>query len=295
MDLRTVDGQFRVPATLDTVPNHPVESQESFYQWVIGRLRALLRSQKVEVTVYGVEHVPTTGGGLFAINHTGYYDFIFGGVPGYLRGKRLVRFMAKKEVFDKPVVGHAMRAMQHIPVDRSNGRSSVDEAVQRIKKGQLLGIFPESTISRSFELADFKNGAARIAQHADAPLIPMVIWGSQRLWTKGRKKELGRNGFPVIIRVGAPIDTSGEPDAVVDKLKASMQELLDESRAEYNERFGPFGDGADWLPASMGGSAPTLEEARAIDAKRKADKKAKRERKIGRRVHKALKRATSKE
>lgn len=282
MEYRLVDGLFEVPATLEPVADHPTEASEPFYQWVIRRLKNLMRAQGIRITVYGAENVPTTGGAIIAINHTGYYDFIFGGIAGFLRGKRMVRFMAKKEVFDIPIIGHAMRGMKHVSVDRSNGGSSVDEAVERIEDGQLVGIFPESTISRSFELADFKNGAARIAKQADAPLIPMVIWGSQRLWTKGRKKQLGRNHFPIIIRLGAPIDTSGEPDAVVDKLKASMQELLDESRAEYSRRFGPFEDGEDWLPASMGGSAPTLEEAREIDAKIKAEKKAKRARKLGR-------------
>lgn len=295
MDYRTAAGQFRVPATVEQVPDHPVESKERFYQWVIGRLKALLRFQNIDVTVYGAQHVPTSGGALIAMNHTGYYDFIFGEVAPHIRGRRLLRFMAKKEVFDKPVLGPVMRRMDHIPVDRANGGSSVDEAVRRINNGQLVGIFPESTISRSFELADFKNGAARIAQQAHAPLIPMVTWGSQRLWTKGRKKELGRGGHPIIIRLGAPVDTTGEPDAVVVKLKEAMQELLDETRAEYTQRYGPFEDGEDWLPASMGGSAPTVEQAREIDAKLKAENKAKRERKIERRANKALKRATSKE
>ncbi|WP_018295926.1 lysophospholipid acyltransferase family protein [Corynebacterium lubricantis] len=290
MDYRIAGGQFEVPADLPEVPGHPVEAHERFYQFVIRRLKALLRFQKIPVTVYGAEHLPTDGGAIVAMNHTGYYDFIFGEVGPHVRGQRLLRFMAKKEVFDTPLVGTAMRYMDHVPVDRSAGGGSVGLAVERVKAGQLVGIFPEATISRSFELATFKNGAARIAQQADAPLVPMVTWGSQRFWTKGRKKELGRNGYPAIIRYGAPVDTSGDPEEVIVRLKAAMQKLLDESRAEYAERFGPFEDGLDWLPASMGGSAPTPEEADEINARVKAERAAKKEakksRKLGRRAKK---------
>ncbi|WIM67522.1 lysophospholipid acyltransferase family protein [Corynebacterium breve] len=293
MEYRIAAGQFQVPADLEEFPLHPTESKERFYQWVIGRLKGLLRLQKVQVTCYGAEHIPAESGAIIAMNHTGYYDFMFGEVAPHIRGKRLLRFMAKREVFDVPVLGNIMNSMWHIPVDRSAGGSSVDAAVERIYRGQLVGIFPEATISRSFELANFKNGAARIAQQADAPLIPMVTWGSQRFWTKGREKELGRNGYPVIIRLGEPVDTTGTSDEVIARLKAAMQVLLDDVRAEYNERFGPFEPGMDWMPASMGGTAPTLEEADDINRRVKAEKiekkKAKEARKINRRADRALK------
>src|SRR5699024_1501645 len=134
--------------------------------------------QGIRLTVFGAENIPVDGPALLAINHTGYYDFIFGGIPAHLRGRRLVRFMAKKEIFDTPVIGRLMRSMKHLQVNRAAGAASREEAVERLRQGQLVGIFPEATISRAFELKDFKNGAARIAAEADAPLIPVVIWGS---------------------------------------------------------------------------------------------------------------------
>ena len=84
-----------------------------------------------------------------------------------------------------------MRGMHHIPVDRGAGASSFRAAVQALKAGEIVGVFPEATISRAFELKDFKSGAVRMAQAADVPLIPMAIWGSQRVWTKGHPKRLG--------------------------------------------------------------------------------------------------------
>ncbi len=278
MQYRIAGGQFRVPADLPDVGDHPVEGRERFYNgFVIRVLKAVLRAQGITVTVVGAENIPATGGALLAMNHTGYYDFIFGEVPGHVRGRRLVRFMAKKEVFDTPVVGTVMKTMDHVSVDRDNGASSVEEAIERLHSGQIVGIFPEATISRSFELKEFKTGAARIAAGDDVPLIPMVTWGSQRIWTKGRKKNLGRSHVPVFIHVGAPVDTSGTAEEATARLKSAMSDLLDDARSAYDAEYGPFEDGLHWRPVSMGGSAPTLAEADAMDAEYRADKRARRQ------------------
>lgn len=277
MDYRIAGGQFRVPADLPEVEDHPVESKERFYNgFMIRFLKAVLRAQGITVTVVGAENIPATGGALLAMNHTGYYDFIFGEVPGHVRGRRLVRFMAKQEVFDAPAVGPVMRAMDHVAVDREKGAGSVAEAISRLRNGQIVGIFPEATISRSFELKEFKTGAARIAAGADVPLIPMVTWGSQRIWTKGRKKNLGRAHVPVFIHLGPPVDTSGTPEEATARLKTAMSGLLADARAAYDAEYGPFEDGLSWRPASMGGAAPTLEEADALDVEYRGDKRARR-------------------
>lgn len=267
-------GMFRVPADLPEVPDHPVEARERFYNgFIIKALKGILRAQGIKVTVFGAEHLPTTGGVMLAMNHTGYYDFILGEVPGNVRGKRLVRFMAKREIFELPVIGRFMRSMDHVSVDRAAGRASREEAVQRLNKGQIVGIFPEATISRSFEIKDLKTGAARIANEAEVGLIPMVSWGGQRVWTKGHPKKLTRTNTPVFIRLGEPVDPSGDPEEATARLHAAMVALLDRVRQDYAAEYGPFPGGEYWRPASLGGSAPTLEEADRID---KADKAAKR-------------------
>ncbi|GAB3695676.1 lysophospholipid acyltransferase family protein [Corynebacterium nasicanis] len=267
---------FYVPRELPEVPDHPVEARERPYNTIIIPLvRGLMKAQGIRLTVFGAENIPLDGPGLLASNHTGYYDFIFGGIPAHLRGRRLVRFMSKKEIFDAPVIGPLMRAMKHLPVDRAAGAASLVEAVERLRAGELVGIFPEATISRSFELKEFKNGAARIAAEAGAPLIPMAIWGSQRIWTKGHPKRLGRSNTPVFIRVGEPIDPSGDPDVAIERLKVAMQQLLDRVQDDYNRAYGPFPAGEFWIPTEDGGSAPTLIDARRIDTEAKAEKAAK--------------------
>ncbi|RSZ64729.1 1-acyl-sn-glycerol-3-phosphate acyltransferase [Corynebacterium hylobatis] len=280
-------GVFYVPAGLPEVPDHPTEAREPVYNGIIIRLlKALLKAQGIRVTVFGAENIPLTGGALLAMNHTGYYDFIFGEVAAHLRGKRLVRFMAKKEIFDTPVAGPLMRAMKHVSVDRSSGAASREEAEAHLHDGQLVGIFPEATISRSFELKEFKNGAVRIAADANVPLIPMVTWGSQRIWTKDHPKRLGRTNTPVFIRVGEPVDTGGTPEEAIERLRDAMQDLLDLVREDYQRAYGPFPAGAYWLPAAVGGTAPTLIDAAGIDQQERAARAAKKEKKAAAKLDK---------
>ncbi|MDY3128194.1 MAG: lysophospholipid acyltransferase family protein [Corynebacterium sp.] len=268
-------GQFKVAPSYQPLPAS-VEAKEQPYQGIISFLKKVMRLQGIQVFVEGAENIPAQGGALLAINHTGYYDFVLGGIPAYLRGKRLVRFMAKKEVFDVAGIGKLMNAMKHIPVDRSRGADSIGVAVQALRDGSLVAIFPEATISRSFELKDFKTGAARISAEAGVPLIPVTVWGSQRIWTKGGKKNLGRNNFPVIVRVGAPVPAQSTPEETTARLKESMKTLLAYSRAEYDLRFGPFPGGEKWRPTSQGGGAPTLDQANAMDDTERAEKAARR-------------------
>lgn len=292
-DYKLYGGVFRVPADHKFLPDS-VEAKERFYSRVVGFIRRILRLQGITLTVDGAENIPATGGALLALNHTGYYDFIFGGAPAYFRGRRLVRFMAKKEIWGVPVVGTLMRWMKHVPVDRSQGAGSVVAAKEHLQAGSLVGIFPEATISRSFELKDFKSGAARIAQEAGVPLIPMALWGSQRVWTKGGQSKLGWVGVPVWITVGEPVSTEGTPAEVTERLKAAMQVLLEETRQKYAAEYGPFEDGLEWMPAEMNGTAPTLAEADRMDVADKAAKAAKRQKKAGQAAAKAERKADQK-
>ena len=143
-------------------------------------------------------------------NHISYLDFIFAGLAA-LPQKRLVRFMAKESVFRHKVSGPLMRGMKHIPVDRQAGRGRVPHALESLRSGEIIGVFPEATISQSFTLKSFKSGAARLAQEAGVPLIPMALWGTQRMWTKGRPRNFRRSHIPITIRVGEPMEAPDRP------------------------------------------------------------------------------------
>ncbi|NYJ74715.1 lysophospholipid acyltransferase family protein [Allobranchiibius huperziae] len=248
---------------------------EPVYRPVIAAARGLFALQGNDITRIGADNIPATGGAVIALNHIGYLDFAYGGFPAVDVG-RLVRFMAKKEVFDHKITGPLMRGMKHIPVDRAAGASAYREAVRALRGGELIGVFPEATISRSFELKDFKLGAVRMAQEAGVPILPMVVWGSQRVWTKDHPKSVGkRRHVPITVRVGPaiPVPSDADTASVTAQVKAAMGEMLHEVQDSYPRLTG---DDLVYLPARLGGTAPTPERARELDSQEAADKIAKR-------------------
>lgn len=237
---------------------------EPVYTSVIGVARALFAAQGITFRVRGAENVPRTGGAVFAINHTGYMDFTYAGLAAH-PAKRLVRFMAKESIWRNPVAGPLMTGMKHIPVDREAGGASFRAAINALKAGEIVGVFPEATISRSFELKEFKSGTVRMAQAAGVPIIPVTIWGSQRVWTKGYPKRLGRTNIPIYITVGEPIAV-GKGSAAAEQVNDLLRERMSAQLHADQDAYPPLGPGErHFLPVRLGGTAPTLEEANALD------------------------------
>ena len=184
------------------------------YRPVVQFVTTAYRLKRWQLEVTGEEHVPESGGAIIATNHIGYLDFTVSGyaVKRATRRNRLVRYAAKKEVFDHPVSGPLMRGMKHIPVDRGgNVDRTMDTAVRYLQDGELVGMFPEATISRSFVPLPGKTGTVRMAQQAGVPIIPAAIWGSQRIWTKGRPRNLS-SGVLLTVDFGAPFEVAPDAD-----------------------------------------------------------------------------------
>ncbi|MDL4775534.1 MULTISPECIES: lysophospholipid acyltransferase family protein [Thermomonosporaceae] len=234
---------------------------------------ALFKALNVKFRLEGTDRIPSTGGAVLVSNHVSYLDFIFAGLATH-PAKRLVRFMAKKEIFDNRIAGPLMRGMHHIPVDREAGAASYKAALTALKGGEIIGVFAEATISRSFTVKDIKSGAVRMAVAGKVPLIPIAIWGPQRMWTKGHKKRLFQRNVPVTILIGEPMypKRGDDYDKVTEELHHRMSELLEQAQREYPEE--PKPGETWWQPAYLGGSAPTPEEAEALDLKEAADRKA---------------------
>lgn len=239
------------------------------YPPVILAAKTMFRVLDNRIRVEGAEHIPATGGAVIACNHLSYLDFIFCGL-GAQPAKRLVRFMAKKEIFDNRIAGPLMRGMHHISVDRGAGLASYREAVERLKAGEVVGVFPEATISRSFTVKDIKSGAVRMGAEAGVPVVPMALWGTQRLWTKGRPKNLTKRHVPISILVGEPMHPKPEEDAEIltKDLRVRMTGLVERAQADYPEKPASA-DERWWLPAHLGGTAPTPEEAAQLDRERR--------------------------
>lgn len=240
------------------------------YPPIIVLAKTLFKVLGQKITITGAENVPREGGALLAFNHIGYVDFVYGGLAAQPAGGRLVRFMAKKEIFDHPVAGPIMRSLHHIPVDRGDGIGSFHHAVDFLRKGELVGIFPEATISRAMELKEIKSGAVRIAQEAGVPIIPVALWGTQRMMTKDHPKDFKR-GKTIHITVGEPfVPAGGDANAETARLHDVLSALVDQTIQGYPSEEQP--PGSWWLPAKFGGSAPTLEEAVEIDANERRER-----------------------
>lgn len=234
------------------------------YRPVIRTVLGLFRAFDFSFTIEGGEHIPQVGGAVLASNHVSYLDFTFVGLSAYPK-RRYVRFMAKQAVFENKFSGPLMRGMHHIPVDRTAGAAAYDLAVNALREGEIVGVFPESTISRAFVPRTLKTGAARMAMDAGVPLIPVFVWGGQRIWTTGRKPRFHRH-VPIVIKVGAPIEVNGNENAAT--LTAVLHERLTKLGEEVQRAYVPPASDEElwWQPAYLGGTAPTLEAAGPIEA-----------------------------
>lgn len=231
------------------------------YPPIVAAAKVALRLLAVRLDVRGAEHVPRHGPAVLAVNHLSYVDFLLGGFAALPSGRR-VRFLAKRELFDSRWTGALMRSLHHIEVDRSTGAQSYAEALGRLRTGEVVGVFPEATISRAMQLKQFKTGAARLAADAGAPLVPVVLWGGQRVLTKDHPRDLSR-GHRVAITVGEPLRPAGhDPVADTAALRARMAALLDETV----RRCPVSPQGQWWAPAAYGGTAPSPAEAARLDA-----------------------------
>src|SRR4051795_184042 len=224
------------------------------YRLVIRLALIVFRLFRFRFDVRGAEHVPVDGGAIISSNHVSFFDFTFLGL-GALPQRRLVRFMAKSSVFEHGFAGRFMRAMQHIPVDRKAGAAAFEAAVRALKDGEVVGVFPEATISTSFTVKELKAGAARMAVQSGVPIIPAAVWGGHRVATKGRTQL--RRDVAVTVILGEPI--VGEPgekaQSILRRTRTAMEQLLDEAQRTYPQQ--PAGPDDRWsLPASLAGTRP---------------------------------------
>ena len=234
------------------------------YRIVQRLIAGLFRLCGLRITVRGAEHLPAAGPAVIASNHIGFLDFTFIGYAARERG-RLVRFMSKLSTFESRLSGWLMRAMRHVPVDRWSGAIAYRQARRLLDEGEVVGVFPEATISRSWLVKGLKPGAAGLAISRSTPLVPAVVWGSHRIMTVDGHRSL-RRGTSVTILLGEPLHPGdGETIAgLTERLRTAMSELLVEAIDTYPD---PPRSDADrwWLPHDRGGTAPPPDVAAALD------------------------------
>ena len=233
---------------------------EIVYPPVVVAIKGVWKYLGLRFEFQGVENLPREGGAVLCMNHIGYLDFAVVGTAA-LPTKRYIRFMAKKEIFNHKIAGPLMRGMKHISVDRESGSSSFVAALRALRAGEIVGIFPEGTTSRSFEVEDLKSGAVRLSMGAGVPIIPVAIWGTQRIFTKKRKPDFKRRKHPIHVAFGEPylVQKGSDVEAAEVELKEKMVKLLHSVQSNYPHSH----EGQWWAPARLGGTAITSDQLRA--------------------------------
>ena len=176
------------------------------YRLVLFLGTLFIRLMDIRVITKGIEHVPATGPVVLAVSHFSYLDFALSELAIWRATRRKTRFLAIQAAFSHRLSGRPMRAMGHIPVGR--GAAAYRLARTALRRGEVVGVFPETRVSRSFTLLPFKGGAARLSTQTGAPLIPCVIWGSHRILTRTYPRDLRRSRhLPVMMASGRPSPT----------------------------------------------------------------------------------------
>ena len=163
--------------------------------------------------ITGVENIPAAGPAILVGNHRSYFDSAAMSMA-IARSGRTVRFLGKKEVFDVPVIGQIATAMGGIRVDRGTGSDEpLQAAADALTGGEVVAIMPQGTIPRgpAFFEPELKGrwGAARLAAMTRAPVIPIGLWGTERVWPRSSRLPNVLNVADppqVRVRVGAPVD-----------------------------------------------------------------------------------------
>ncbi|QZY29554.1 lysophospholipid acyltransferase family protein [Nocardioides coralli] len=236
---------------------------------LLGRLA--LRAVDLRTSVEGAHHLPASGPVILAATHVAYPDFLTLAQAALTRGRR-VRFLTRHDVWDVPVVGRAMTGMRHVPVDREAPAAAYLGARRLLREGEAVGVFPEAGISYSYTVRSLMPGVARLAQETGAPVVPVVQWGIQRLWSVARPvdgrqpRPRPRRGIRNDLRFGPPlrVPPTADPREWTARLGGVLTELLEDLQRRPHHRPRP-GEHAPWYPAHLGGHAPDRVEARGLD------------------------------
>ena len=205
-------------------------------------------------------------GAVVAITHFGYLDFVFAEYLVWKKLKAHMRFLVTKKAARKPFVKAVCEMCEHIIVDRSDGAAAYAESVEALRRGEYLAVLPEAGVSRSFTVRKLKTGAVRMAAEAGVPIIPVSVWGSHRMLTRGGHGLSFTSVWKTPVRIHVSPMMRVNPDAPVaeetERLQKTLQAGMDHCIDTYPVAAGP---GAWWLPVSRGGSAMTVEEQMVLD------------------------------
>jgi 1-acyl-sn-glycerol-3-phosphate acyltransferase len=201
----------------------------------------------------GMDHLSTEGGVIIVPNHISHADPLVSAHFIYDAG-RWPQYLGKASVFKVPVIGQLLHKIRQIPVERGSvdAVKSLDRLVEAIKDGGAVVIYPEGTTTKEPDLWPMrgKTGAARLALATGAPVIPLALWGPQRMFDPRTKKFGLRPRIPVTVHAGPPVDLSRWLDA--PRTKATLDEMTEAIMLRLRDLVAEIRGGTPpplWLPA----------------------------------------------
>ena len=235
------DAQLRATATVRGWPVRHFDKADGvskiggaeLQEWTRPFMRPGIVTPNARVEIEGIENIPASGAAIVVFNHRSYFD------PAVMslvlaKAGRNMRGLGKKELFDVPLVGRLAKAMGGIRVDRGTGSDEpLEAAIAALEVGELLMMAPEGTIPRgpAFFDPELKGrwGAARLAAATHAPVIPVGLWGTEKVWPRSsRLPRLSLNDRPLVTAtVGAPVELKyRSADADTKRIMKAISALL---------------------------------------------------------------------
>ncbi|MGQ0434751.1 MAG: HAD-IB family hydrolase [Microthrixaceae bacterium] len=219
-----------VPGGVVKLPILGIEPQQALMPFARPELIPFARFD-----IDGTNNIPETGPAIVVGNHRSYFDPLAMAMMLAKRG-RPVRFLGKKEVFDAPIIGQLAKAVGGIRVERGTGSDEpLAAAALALEAGEVVSLMPEGTIPRGPAFFDpvlkGRWGAAKLAAMTGAPVIPVGLWGTEKVWPRSERLPnllAIRNPPSVRIRVGKPVEglTGESPDADTKKIMKAISALL---------------------------------------------------------------------
>lgn len=223
------------------------------------------------VDAWGEENLPLHGPALLAVTHVSYPDFLMVQAAA-LHRRRQVRFLCRHDAWEHPVAGPLLHSLEHIPVDRAAPAGAFLAARRALLDGDAVGLFPEAGISYSYTVRALMPGAVALAAQTGVPVIPVALWGAQRIYSVGRPVDGiepppdWSRGRRIDVWFGEPMPVA--PDADVRAETAALGDRLTtmlEGLQRLPHHVPASGEQAPWYPAHLGGHAPDRREAQLLD------------------------------
>ena len=254
-------------------------ANDYFYRLIVRTGQFLRWALQLDIQATGLEHLPAQGpargpsrkavrghGAVFAVTHFGYVDFAVVELLLWRSTRAQLRFLVHQGAADHWLAGPAISASGHVVVGYTGRADAYAAAVARLREGEYLAVFPEAGVSRSFTVRECRTGAVRMAAEAGVPVIPVSIWGAHRILTRGHGFSFRRSWrAPIRVHVDEPVvfPAGVDVEAATEVLRGTLQAGIDRCIAGFPLRPEP---GAWWMPARLGGGAPTDAERQLLDA-----------------------------